>query len=162
MYASVGSGAGSAPAWGYSNWGNLLYLQYCLQYIRNNLSKTASKTRVSCVHCASTGARGCVRPAGAVRPLCVQCASAGACVHCAGAMCPLCVRGRSWERVLFVDRRKLSRFAFHKQTVGVGKYFMLTISHYVFIQSLAGEYFPHLAFLASRLAQAGFQNHSRQ
>ena len=42
---------------------------------------------------------------------------------------------------------------------------MLTISHYVFIHSLAGEYFPHLAFLVSdvsHLAQAGFQNHSRQ
>ncbi len=90
---------------------------------RNNLSKTASKTGAICVRFASTAARGCVRAASTLRPLCV-------CAHlqlrlralAAGALRPVCVSaacGRS-HKILFVDRRKISRFAFSLLNVGVG------------------------------------------
>ena len=58
--------------------------------------------RPLCVHSASAGTCSCVRPAGALRPVCV---SAGV---------------DAVTRFLFVDRRKISRFAFHLRNVGVG------------------------------------------
>ncbi len=117
---------------------------------RNNLSKTASKTRAICVCFASTAARGCVRAASTLRPLCVHFASTlrlralaaasvlrALCVHFAStlrlrapaaasvlrALCVQCASlracGRS-HKILFVDRRKISRFAFSLRNVGVG------------------------------------------
>jgi hypothetical protein len=89
-------------------------IQYCQEI-------TYQKPRPRRGYLASTVRSRAPAGASVLRAPCVPCASAGACgcVHCAGAMRPLCVcgRGRSWERVLFVDRRKLSRFAFHNATV---------------------------------------------
>ena len=50
---------------------------------RNNLSKTASKTRGFCVRCAGAGPCSCVRIASTARLRCVHSASGGArkCVH---------------------------------------------------------------------------------
>ena len=59
---------------------------------RNNLSKTASKTRLFCVHFSSETRASCVRLASSLRPNCEHLASIvrAPCVHCAGALRPPC------------------------------------------------------------------------
>ena len=85
-------------------------VQYCQEI-------TYQKTRAICVRFASTAGCGCVPAASTLRlralaavsvlrALCVQYASRRAC-------------GRS-HKILFVDRRKISCFAFHLRYVRVG------------------------------------------
>ena len=59
---------------------------------RNNLSKTASRTRLFCVHFASETRASCVRLASSLRPNCRHFASIvrAPCVHCAGTVRPPC------------------------------------------------------------------------
>ena len=64
----------------------------CTVLPRNNLSKTASKTRLFCVHFASETRASCVRLASSLRPNCGHFASIvrAPCVHCAGTVRPPC------------------------------------------------------------------------
>ena len=71
---------------------------------RNNLSKTASKTRLFCVHFASETRASCVRLASSLRPNCGHFASIvrAPCVHRAGTVRPPCGHRASTVRALRV------------------------------------------------------------
>ena len=99
----------------------LLYVQYCQEITyqkprprRGHFASAlrplppagASMLRPLCVRVASTLRLRALAAASVLRALCVQCASLRAC-------------GRS-HKILFVDRRKISRFAFSLRNVGVG------------------------------------------
>ena len=81
--------------------------------LRNNLSKTVSKTWVMCVCFASTAA--CVHVAGILRPR----ALAGASVL--WALCNHCASGcmEAMQRFCLIDCRKILLFTFHLWNVGV-------------------------------------------